>query len=223
VDGIETTWQTGKCLAFDDSFVHEVWNEGDRDRVVLVVDVWHPDLSDHEVSLLEGLHRYAFSHASGLLRYWDNNDRAARTFLSTPANGEPIRVTGPVAAAVVCRIERGAVVPHVGPGGRLAPRDVVLAVDRGPLHFRYGLVWETAARHLLGASVAAWSQDDPVPGYLHVSGRTATERSAGRASFVVFLPAGEHQAMRARVDVAPNGSAKFNARSLALVADGPIR
>ncbi|XP_071525233.1 aspartyl/asparaginyl beta-hydroxylase-like isoform X2 [Panulirus ornatus] len=43
-----TTWQEGKILIFDDSWEHEVWHEGDSYRLVLIVDVWHPELSDHE-------------------------------------------------------------------------------------------------------------------------------------------------------------------------------
>ena len=40
-------WQEGKCLVFDDFFDHEAWNRTGDDRVVLIVDVWHPGLSDH--------------------------------------------------------------------------------------------------------------------------------------------------------------------------------
>lgn len=48
VDGKDRTWQEGHCLLFEDSFVHEVWNDSDRDRVVLIVDLWHPDLTSIE-------------------------------------------------------------------------------------------------------------------------------------------------------------------------------
>ena len=41
-------WQLGKCLWFDDSFEHEVWNQSDEARLVLICDMWHPDLSDDE-------------------------------------------------------------------------------------------------------------------------------------------------------------------------------
>ena len=37
-------WQEGKCLVFDDSFEHEVWNEADEPRIVLLFDVIHPGL-----------------------------------------------------------------------------------------------------------------------------------------------------------------------------------
>ena len=45
-------WARGKTFAFDDSFEHEVVYEGDRARVVLVVDVWHPGLSPGDVEFL---------------------------------------------------------------------------------------------------------------------------------------------------------------------------
>eukprot|EP00747_Dinoflagellata_sp_TGD_P220726 gnl/TRDRNA2_/TRDRNA2_92645_c1_seq1.p1 gnl/TRDRNA2_/TRDRNA2_92645_c1~~gnl/TRDRNA2_/TRDRNA2_92645_c1_seq1.p1 ORF type:complete len:379 (+),score=42.67 gnl/TRDRNA2_/TRDRNA2_92645_c1_seq1:56-1192(+) len=43
-------WQEGRVLCFDDSFRHEVWHEGSEPRVVLIVDVWHPDM-DHQARL----------------------------------------------------------------------------------------------------------------------------------------------------------------------------
>ncbi len=45
-------WVEGKALAFDDSFQHEVDHAGDKARVVLVVDVWHPALTAEDVSVL---------------------------------------------------------------------------------------------------------------------------------------------------------------------------
>ncbi len=41
-------WDEGRCLIFDDSFVHEAWNHSDCLRVVLIFDIWHPDLSAAE-------------------------------------------------------------------------------------------------------------------------------------------------------------------------------
>lgn len=32
-------------MVFDDSFEHEVWHNGTETRLVLIVDVWHPDLT----------------------------------------------------------------------------------------------------------------------------------------------------------------------------------
>jgi aspartyl/asparaginyl beta-hydroxylase (cupin superfamily) len=47
--GRETrTWVENKVIIFDDSFEHEIWHEGTGTRLVLIFDVWHPDLSDAE-------------------------------------------------------------------------------------------------------------------------------------------------------------------------------
>ncbi|MEK6271336.1 MAG: aspartyl/asparaginyl beta-hydroxylase domain-containing protein [Actinomycetota bacterium] len=40
-------WREGQCLIFDDSFEHEVWNDS-GERVVLIIDFWHPDLTSAE-------------------------------------------------------------------------------------------------------------------------------------------------------------------------------
>ena len=37
---------------FDDSFEHEAWHDGLATRIILIVDFWHPDLSDQEVKFL---------------------------------------------------------------------------------------------------------------------------------------------------------------------------
>jgi aspartate beta-hydroxylase len=81
VGGDTRRWEEGRCLVFDDSFEHEAWNHTDEDRIVLIVDVWHPDLSEIEIRLLEALHRYAYDHAGRLDRYWSVNAAAqpART------------------------------------------------------------------------------------------------------------------------------------------------
>jgi aspartate beta-hydroxylase len=41
-------WRIGECLVFDDSFVHEAWNDSDQTRVVLILDAWNPHLSEPE-------------------------------------------------------------------------------------------------------------------------------------------------------------------------------
>jgi aspartate beta-hydroxylase len=40
----ELGWEEGRCIVFDDSFEHEVWHDGDQPRVVLLMDISHPDL-----------------------------------------------------------------------------------------------------------------------------------------------------------------------------------
>ncbi|XP_059048104.1 aspartyl/asparaginyl beta-hydroxylase isoform X2 [Achroia grisella] len=48
VDQKTRQWQVGKVFMFDDSFEHEVWHNGTGTRLVLIVDVWHPDLTTSE-------------------------------------------------------------------------------------------------------------------------------------------------------------------------------
>jgi aspartyl/asparaginyl beta-hydroxylase (cupin superfamily) len=38
-------WEVGKLLIFDDSIEHEAWNDSDSDRVVLIFDIWRPELT----------------------------------------------------------------------------------------------------------------------------------------------------------------------------------
>lgn len=41
-------WEEGKLVVFDDSFDHEAKNSSEKDRVVLIFSVWHPDLTEAE-------------------------------------------------------------------------------------------------------------------------------------------------------------------------------
>lgn len=36
------TWENGKALILDTSFEHETRNDSRRDRIVLIIDYWHP-------------------------------------------------------------------------------------------------------------------------------------------------------------------------------------
>lgn len=74
VDGEARRWAEGRCLVFDDSFEHEAWNRTAADRLVLIVDLWHPDLSATEIGLLEGLQRYALGYAHQYEGYWAANE-----------------------------------------------------------------------------------------------------------------------------------------------------
>ncbi|KAB7494236.1 Aspartyl/asparaginyl beta-hydroxylase [Armadillidium nasatum] len=46
------TWEEGKLIIFDDSFEHEVWNDGNSFRLILIIDVWHPELTTNEIKML---------------------------------------------------------------------------------------------------------------------------------------------------------------------------
>ncbi|HWN69348.1 MAG TPA: aspartyl/asparaginyl beta-hydroxylase domain-containing protein [Haliangium sp.] len=54
--GAETrVWQEGRCLVFDTTYEHEAWNDGPSRRAVLLLDVWHPDLTPTEIAALQML------------------------------------------------------------------------------------------------------------------------------------------------------------------------
>ena len=45
-------WTEGEMLIFDDSIQHEAWNDSDKERVVLLFDIWRPELSEEERALV---------------------------------------------------------------------------------------------------------------------------------------------------------------------------
>jgi aspartyl/asparaginyl beta-hydroxylase (cupin superfamily) len=96
VGSTSRTWQRGRCLLFDDAFDHEAWNYGSRDRTVLIVDVWHPDLSEDEVILLEALHGQVVRQAQQLSRYWGSNQRARKRSEAARAAGSEDALRSPL-------------------------------------------------------------------------------------------------------------------------------
>ncbi len=55
VGGTEHAWQEGRCVTFDDTFLHEAWNRTDQRRVVLILDTWNPFLTPEECVALKDL------------------------------------------------------------------------------------------------------------------------------------------------------------------------
>ncbi len=55
VGGERRTWELGKALVFDDSIEHEVWNDSDVPRAVLIFDIWSPYLSPAERALVSAV------------------------------------------------------------------------------------------------------------------------------------------------------------------------
>ena len=45
----------GRCIVFDDSFEHEVWNHSAAVRYNVFMQFWHPDLSDEEIAAIQRL------------------------------------------------------------------------------------------------------------------------------------------------------------------------
>ncbi len=45
-------WHPGTALIFDDTIEHEAWNDSDEDRVILIFDIWNPQLTPAEQDLM---------------------------------------------------------------------------------------------------------------------------------------------------------------------------
>lgn len=48
VGGEVRKWREGELLVFDDTVEHEAWNHGSSDRIILIFDVWRPEVSADE-------------------------------------------------------------------------------------------------------------------------------------------------------------------------------
>jgi aspartate beta-hydroxylase len=53
VGGERRSWQQGKALVLDTSFVHETRNDSPEARYVLILDFWHPELTLVERAALQ--------------------------------------------------------------------------------------------------------------------------------------------------------------------------
>ena len=51
------TWKDGDMFIFDDSFDHEVWHDNPQkeSRLVLILDLWHPELTEHQKATLPAI------------------------------------------------------------------------------------------------------------------------------------------------------------------------
>ena len=41
-------WHEGKVFTFDDSFEHSVEHHGEHYRLILIMDIWHPEMTKNE-------------------------------------------------------------------------------------------------------------------------------------------------------------------------------
>jgi aspartyl/asparaginyl beta-hydroxylase (cupin superfamily) len=48
VGGETREWREGELLVFDDTIEHEAWNDGNSDRIILIFDVWRPEIDPEE-------------------------------------------------------------------------------------------------------------------------------------------------------------------------------
>ena len=48
VGGEVRPWREGELMVFDDTVEHEAWNNGSHDRIVLIFDIWRPEVTADE-------------------------------------------------------------------------------------------------------------------------------------------------------------------------------
>jgi aspartyl/asparaginyl beta-hydroxylase (cupin superfamily) len=48
----ERSWVEGEMLIFDDTIEHEAWNSSADERVILLFEVWRPEISEEERRLI---------------------------------------------------------------------------------------------------------------------------------------------------------------------------
>lgn len=53
--GEKRGWTPGRCFAADSTFLHQSFNGTEAYRVILIVDLWHPELTAREIDLLEAM------------------------------------------------------------------------------------------------------------------------------------------------------------------------
>jgi aspartate beta-hydroxylase len=63
-------WERGKAWLFDDTIEHEAWNRTNEMRVILLFDVWRPELTAEERALVTELFRAIDDH-SGQRPEWE--------------------------------------------------------------------------------------------------------------------------------------------------------
>ncbi len=56
-------WEEGKMLLFDDSIEHEAWNEGSETRVVLLFEIWRPEIGEADREALTVLYEHIAAYS----------------------------------------------------------------------------------------------------------------------------------------------------------------
>jgi aspartate beta-hydroxylase len=60
----------GKAWVFDDTMEHEAWNRSDQTRVILLFEIWRPELTEEERRLVSAMFEAIDSH-SGEKTAWE--------------------------------------------------------------------------------------------------------------------------------------------------------
>jgi aspartate beta-hydroxylase len=65
VGGETRNWTPGQCLVFNDTFLHEAWNDSAQDRAVLIFEVWNPHVEDAEIAAIQMLYQRLYQWLTG--------------------------------------------------------------------------------------------------------------------------------------------------------------
>jgi hypothetical protein len=63
-------WVEGKAWVFDDTIEHEAWNRSDQTRVILLFEIWRPELTAGERALVDAMFAAIDAH-SGTKPQWE--------------------------------------------------------------------------------------------------------------------------------------------------------
>jgi aspartate beta-hydroxylase len=63
-------WVEGKAWCFDDTIEHEAWNDSDQTRVILLIEIWRPELTMRERVLVNAMFE-AIDARSGVKPAWE--------------------------------------------------------------------------------------------------------------------------------------------------------
>ena len=66
----EREWRDGEAWAFDDTIEHEAWNRSDQSRIILIFDVWKPEITERERAEITALFQAIDAYSGGGER-WD--------------------------------------------------------------------------------------------------------------------------------------------------------
>jgi hypothetical protein len=67
----------GKCIIFDDSFEHEVFNTSLLyPRIVLIIDIWHPDLTNEEIHFFNFLNKLQIKAAKKISHILNSKNKS---------------------------------------------------------------------------------------------------------------------------------------------------
>lgn len=65
------TWEEGRAWVFDDTIEHEAWNRSNETRVILLLEIWRPELNDQEQHLVASMLEAIDAFRGGAKADWD--------------------------------------------------------------------------------------------------------------------------------------------------------